>query len=156
MWELVAGVETTNPEETPQNAEVRRKWKIKCGKALFALQTSISKEYIEHVRDAKTLKKMWGTLERLFTQKNTMRLQYSENELVAMTQGNSSISEYFLKIKNLCAEISELDADKPINDAQLCRYLILDLRKEFMIFIMSVQRWANQPSIIELENLFSN
>lgn len=43
-----------------------------------------------------------------------------------------------------------------MSDAQLCRYLIRGLRKEFMPFISSIQGWATQPSIIELENLLSN
>ena len=67
-----------------------RKWKIKYGKALFALQTSIGKEYIKHVRDVKTSKQVWETLETLFTQKNMMRLQFLENELVDARKSFSS------------------------------------------------------------------
>lgn len=119
FWDLISGDESVIPQDTQQNAESRRKWKIKCGKALFALRTSISKEYIEHVRDIKSPKQVWETLERLFTQKNTMQLQFLEHELVGMTQGNLSISEYFMKIKTLCGEISELDADEPISSARL-------------------------------------
>ncbi|XVE83610.1 hypothetical protein DITRI_Ditri16bG0101000 [Diplodiscus trichospermus] len=85
-----------------------------------------------------------------------MRLQYLENELAGMTQGNLSISEYFLKIKTLCAEISELDTKEPVSEACLHRYLIRGLRKEFMPFISSIQGWSTQQSIIELENLLSN
>lgn len=85
---------------------------------------SINKEYIEHVHDVNSSKEGWETLERLFTQKNTMRLQYLENELAGMTQGNLSISKYFLKLKTLCFEISELDAEGPVSDARLHRYLI--------------------------------
>ena len=44
LCEIVSGVET-EPENTQTNAELRRKWKIKCGKVLFALRTSISREY---------------------------------------------------------------------------------------------------------------
>ncbi|XP_073158632.1 uncharacterized protein [Henckelia pumila] len=73
-----------------------------------------------------------------------------------MTQGNFSVSEYFLKIKTLCSEISELDTEEPVSDAHLRRYLIRGLRKEFMPFISSIQGWTNQPTIIELENLLSN
>ncbi|KAA8540328.1 hypothetical protein F0562_024753 [Nyssa sinensis] len=156
LWDLISGDDVVIPEDTPQNAELRRKWKIKCGKALFALRTSISQEYIQHVRDGKSPKQVWETLERLFTQKNTMRLQFLENQLAGMTQDNLSISEYFLKIKTLCSEISELDTEEPVSDARLRRYLIRGLRKEFMPFISSIQGWANQPSIIELENLLSN
>nr|GMD14304.1 Retrovirus-related Pol polyprotein from transposon TNT 1-94 [Ipomoea batatas] len=99
LWELVSGEEVI-PADTPQNAELRRKWKIKCGKALFALQTLVSKDYIEHVR--------------------------------------------------------ELDEDEPISDARLRRCFIRGLCKEFMPFISSIQGWATQPSIVELENLLAN
>lgn len=123
---------------------------------MFALRTSISKEYIDHVRELDSPKKIWETLERLFTQKNTMRLQYLENELASLTQDNLAISDYFLKVKNVCAEISELDSEEKISEARLRRYLIRGLRKEFMPFISSIQGWVKQPSIIELENLLSN
>ena len=46
LWELIFGVETIIPEDTPQNGKLRRKRRIKCRKALFALRTSIIKEYI--------------------------------------------------------------------------------------------------------------
>ncbi|KAJ0100063.1 hypothetical protein Patl1_21759 [Pistacia atlantica] len=111
---------------------------------------------MDHVRDVKSPKQVCETLESLNTQKNTMRLQYLDNELAGMTQGNLSISDYFLKIKNLCAEISELDPQERISDSRQRCYLIRGLRKEFMPFISSVQGWANQPLIIELENLQAN
>ena len=156
LWDLIYGAETVIPEDTPQNAEPRRKWRIKCGKAMFVLRSSISKEYIQHVREMNSPKEVWETLDRLFTQKNTIRLQFLENELTGMLQGNLSIPEYFVKVKTICAEISELDSEEPISDARLRRYLIRGLRKEFMPFISSIQGWAKQPSIIELENLLSN
>ena len=67
-----------------------------------------------------------------------------------------SIIDYFLKIKTLCAEISDLDSEEPISKARLRHYLIHGLRKEFMPFISSIQGWTNQPSVVELENLLSN
>nr|DAD25144.1 TPA_asm: hypothetical protein HUJ06_026608 [Nelumbo nucifera] len=141
LWDLASGDDTL-PEDTPQLADARQKWKIKCGKALFALRTSISKEYIDHVREFDSPKEIWNTLERLFTQKIAMRLQYLENDLASLNQGNMSISDYFIKVKNV--------------DARLRRYLIRGLRKEFMPFISSIQGWTNQLSIVELENLLSN
>ena len=85
-----------------------------------------------------------------------MRLQFLENELVGMIQGNLSIPEYFVKVKTLCSEVLELDSEDPISDARLHRYIIHGLRKEFMPFISSVQGWADKPSIIDLENILSN
>lgn len=156
LWELISGTEVEIPEDTPQNVEHRRKWKIKCGKAMYALRTSISKDHIDHIREMDTPKKVWDTLEKLFTKRNTARLQYLENELAGTNQGNLSIPEYFMKIKSLCNEISELEPDDPIKEARMRRYLVRGLRKEFMPFTASVQGWANQPSIVELENLLSN
>ena len=83
-------------------------------------------------------------------------MQCLENEVAVVTQGNSSIEEYFLKVKNLCSEISELDAEEPVSEARLRRYLIRGLRKEFMPFVSSIQGWENQPTVIELENLLSD
>ena len=114
------------------------------------------KEYIDHVRDLKSPKQVWETLQKLFTKKNTARLQFVENELAVITQGNFSIEDYFLKVKNPCSEISELDAEEPMSNTRLRCYLICGLRKEFMSFVFSIQGWANQPIVIELENLLSN
>lgn len=63
LWDLISGDETKIPADTPQNAELRRKWKIKSGKALFALRTSISKEYVEHVRDSTSPKEGWKCMD---------------------------------------------------------------------------------------------
>ncbi|KAJ0082463.1 hypothetical protein Patl1_11281 [Pistacia atlantica] len=45
LWELVTDVDAGIPTDIPEHAESRRKrkWKIKFGKTLFALRTSISK-----------------------------------------------------------------------------------------------------------------
>ncbi|KAK3039236.1 hypothetical protein RJ639_027940 [Escallonia herrerae] len=86
LWVLVSGADSEVPDDIPENAEARQKWKIKCGKALFALRTSVSKEYIDHVRDVDSPRKVWETLERLFTKKNTARLQLLENDLATLTQ----------------------------------------------------------------------
>lgn len=73
-----------------------------------------------------------------------------------LTQGGMSISEYFLKIKSLCAEISELDADEKIIETRMQRFLIRGLRKEYAPFVTSIQGWDIHPSIEDLKSLFSN
>ncbi|GAV83280.1 UBN2_3 domain-containing protein [Cephalotus follicularis] len=156
LWDLIDGPDSVIPNDTAENMEPRRKWKIKCGKALFALRTSISKDHIDHIRDVASPKEVWNTLERLFTKKNTARLQLLENELAGLTQGGMSIFEYFLKIKNMSFEISELDVDEPISEARMRRYLIHGLRKEYIPFVTSIQGWAIQPTVEELENFLPN
>lgn len=79
-----------------------------------------------------------------------------ENELAMLTQGGMSISEYFLRVKSICAEISELDPDEEIGEARMRRFLIRGLKKEYNPFVTSIQGWSKQPSVEELENLLSN
>ncbi|KAK4429257.1 hypothetical protein Salat_1226000 [Sesamum alatum] len=56
LWEPVVGDDTEIPANAFENAEPRRKWKIKRGKAFFALRTSISREFIGHVCDVNSPK----------------------------------------------------------------------------------------------------
>ncbi|KAH7857932.1 hypothetical protein Vadar_018048 [Vaccinium darrowii] len=121
LWEIVNGGDPEMPAETPENAKAQRKWKIKCGKALFALRGSISKELIEHIRAKEKPKEIWQLLEQLFTKKHTARLQMLENELANTTQGNMTIAQYFQKIKSIYSEISEIDKEEPISEARLRR-----------------------------------
>lgn len=64
--EPVVGADVEIPTNTPENAKPWRKQKIKCGKALCALRTSIGKEFIDHVRDVSSPKEVYETLTRLF------------------------------------------------------------------------------------------
>ena len=50
LWEIVAGGKTT----PLKNAKALQKWKIKAGKALFAIKTSIGEEMLEHIRHVNT------------------------------------------------------------------------------------------------------
>ena len=47
LWEVVDGSETMSPEENSNNALC--KWRIKAGKAMFALKTLIEEEMLEHI-----------------------------------------------------------------------------------------------------------
>uniref|UniRef100_A0A3Q7I3K4 Retrotransposon gag domain-containing protein n=1 Tax=Solanum lycopersicum TaxID=4081 RepID=A0A3Q7I3K4_SOLLC len=128
-----------NPIDTHDNAESRRKLKINYGKALFALRTSIIKEFIDQIHNDISPKDFWDTLERLFTKKNTTRLQLFQNELAMLQQGDMSISYYFLRVKSICAEILEIDIEEKISIPRLGRYLIRGLKKEYGPFVTSVQ-----------------
>lgn len=64
------------PINTIQNAKPRRKWKIKFGKTLFALITSISKEFIDHVHNVSSPNEICKTLKKLFSKKKITRLQF--------------------------------------------------------------------------------
>ena len=47
LWEIVDGCETTPPEDDSNGA--LRKWRIKAGKTMFALKTTIKEGMLEHI-----------------------------------------------------------------------------------------------------------
>ncbi|GMI95722.1 hypothetical protein HRI_003241500 [Hibiscus trionum] len=154
LWEIVAGTDTTPPPK--ENAEALRKWKIKAGRALYILKTTIEEDLLEHIRDEKTPKAAWETLAKLFSKKNEARLQLLENELASISQGSLSIAQYFTKVKSICREISQLAPDEKVSEARMKRIIIHGLRPEYNGFIAAVRGWPTQPSLVELENLLAN
>ncbi|XP_020258516.1 uncharacterized protein LOC109834912 [Asparagus officinalis] len=72
------------------------------------------------------------------------------------SRGESSISEFFIKVKNLCSEINTLNPEESISEARLKRSIIRGLRPEYTPFVTSVQGWATQPSLEEFENLLAS
>ena len=84
LWDVVSGNEVTQPEE--DTSGTLRKWKIKAGKAMFALKTTVEDDMLEHIRKAKTPKEAWDTFATLFSKRNDTRLQLLENELLSVAQ----------------------------------------------------------------------
>ncbi|KAJ4723417.1 Retrovirus-related Pol polyprotein from transposon TNT 1-94 [Melia azedarach] len=116
LWEIVGGSEIT----PPQDSTALKKWKVKAGKAMFAIKTTVEEDMLEHIRDADTPKKAWDTFAALFSKKNDTRMQLLENELLSIAQGEKTISQYFNKVKSICREISELDHTS--HYARECRF----------------------------------
>ncbi|KAH0722906.1 hypothetical protein KY290_005570 [Solanum tuberosum] len=134
LWKVVNGSEVTQPEAEDANGTLR-KWKIKAGKAMLALKTTIDEDVLEHVRDAKTPKEACrDTLAALFSKKNDARLQLLESELLSTKQRNMTIAQYFHKVKRICHEISNLNSTTPIGETR---------------------GWPNQPSLVEFKNLLA-
>ncbi|KAM2943530.1 hypothetical protein COP2_026700 [Malus domestica] len=154
LWEVVGGGEVTQPTVEDANG-ILRKWKIKAGKAMFALKTTIEEEMLEHIQDAKTPKEAWDTFVTLFSKKNDTRLQLLENELLSMAQRDMTIAQYFHKVKSICREISELDPTAPIGETRMKRIIIHGLRPEYRGFVAAIQGWPTQPSLVEFENLLA-
>ena len=84
LWEIIGRSETT-PLEDDSNGSLC-KWRIKEGKAMFALKTPIREEMLEHIWDDKTPKEAWDTFLMLISKKNNTRLQLLENELLSISQ----------------------------------------------------------------------
>ncbi|XP_019227164.1 PREDICTED: uncharacterized protein LOC109208498 [Nicotiana attenuata] len=132
------------------------KWKQINAKAEFILKRPIYPNLFDHIIRCKSAHEIWRAFDRLFNKKDEARLQILENELANTTQGNLSIAEYFLKVKNPCFEISLLNPDEAISEARIRRIIIRGLKPEYISFVTSIQGWVQQPSLEEFENLLSS
>ncbi|KAL9673586.1 hypothetical protein QQ045_029847 [Rhodiola kirilowii] len=155
LWEVVGGA-NARPEDGDPDVEDLWKWKTIDAKAEYVLKKSISPTLFEHIFRCTSANDIWETLNRLFNKKDVGRLQALENELANTTQGDLSISQFFLKVKNLCSEISQLDPDEPISEARVRCHIIRGLTREYTPFVTSIQGWDRQPSLEEFENLLSS
>jgi len=156
LWDVVNGSNTTSLTYEQGNADTFKRWKQLNAKAEFVLKRSISHSLFDHIMRCNSAHEIWRTLDRLFNKKDEARLQILENELANTTQDNLSISEYFLKIKNLCLEISLLNPEEAISEARIRRIIIQGLKREYIPYVTSIQGWVQQPSLEEFENLLSS
>ncbi|XP_077237136.1 uncharacterized protein LOC143878789 [Tasmannia lanceolata] len=129
LWEVVCGNAIVALEDTQENADVLKAWRMKNAKAEFLLKRFISYDLFEHIIGCKSASEIWTTLDGLLNKKNMARLQMLENELANTTQRNLSISQFFLKIKNLCLEISLMDLEEPISEVRMKRHIIRGLKR---------------------------
>ncbi|XP_077217868.1 uncharacterized protein LOC143852370 [Tasmannia lanceolata] len=156
LWDVVCGDANVAPEDTQEYGDVLKAWRMKNAKAEFLLKRSISHDLFDHIIGCKSACEIWTTLDGFLNKKNMVRLQMLENELANTTQGGLSISQFFLKIKNLCSEISLLDPEEPISEARMKPHIIRGLKREYIPYVTSIQGWDRQPSLVEFENLLAS
>ena len=172
LWDIVNGSDTTPPREdaalatparpdaTPQrpaaDPDVLKKWKVKAGKAMYALTVAVEDEFLQRIKDARTPKEAWDILAAIFAKKNDAKLQRLENELLSISQRNMSVSQYFSKVKSLCDEISKLDPENGITQTRMKRIIIHGLKPEYKSIVTATRGWATEPTLADLENLLIN
>lgn len=54
LQKIITGTETRPPPQDDPN--ILKRWKLKTGKIIFAIKTTIEDEMMEHIREATTLK----------------------------------------------------------------------------------------------------
>nr|GEW40517.1 retrovirus-related Pol polyprotein from transposon TNT 1-94 [Tanacetum cinerariifolium] len=111
LWEVVNGNEVRQLEAEDANG-VLRKWRIKAGKAMFAMKTIVEDDVLEYIRDAATSKVAWDTFTELFSKKNDTKLQLLESELLSVAQRDLTIAQYFHKNQPSLVEFENLLASQ--------------------------------------------
>lgn len=85
LWKIVARDDTEMLIDMPENANLRTKWRIRCGKALYALRGSIQRYLIGRVWDIESPKEVWDAVRKLFNRNNMAQLQMLVNELAKIS-----------------------------------------------------------------------
>ncbi|XP_060188771.1 uncharacterized protein LOC132617712 [Lycium barbarum] len=94
----------------PTSDPVLMKAWILCNDMVLSwLLNSLSKEIAESVLYSVSAKDLWKDLEERFGQANGEKLFQLQKELNATTQGNTSVSTYFTKMKSLWDELDALN-----------------------------------------------
>lgn len=101
---MVNGSEVAQPEAEDANG-IMRKWKIKVGREMFALKTTIDEDVLEHFCDAKSPKEAWDLLVVLFSKMNDARLQLLKHKMLSSDQLDLTVSQHFHRVKNICPAI---------------------------------------------------
>jgi hypothetical protein len=114
-------------------------------KAESILKRSISHGLFEHIIGFKSVGQIWTNLDGLFNKKDVTRLQLLENELANTTPGDLSISQFFLKITNLCSKISALDSEEPVSEARMKWHIIRVLKWEHIPYVHPILSFSFCP-----------
>lgn len=69
------------------------------------------------------------------------------------SNGTLFIKEDFPKLKNLCGKIEENDLEAKFGEGRITKIIINGLHLKYNSYITAIQKWQNQPSLVELNNL---
>ncbi|KAH7842772.1 hypothetical protein Vadar_009031 [Vaccinium darrowii] len=75
LWEVING----NDTKPPENDYTCRKWKVKAGKVMYVLKSTIEDELLHQIKDDDTPKMAWDNFASLFSKTNDVQLQYGKN-----------------------------------------------------------------------------
>ena len=104
----------------------------------------------------KTMKEAWDTFVMLFSKKNDTMLQLLENKLLSISQRDMTISQYFHKVKTIYREITKLDPKSAIGEDRMKRIIMHGLQPEYRSYVVAIQGWSTQPSLVGFENLLAS
>lgn len=100
IWEMICG----NDVKPSIEDAAWKKWNTKARKAIFAINNTIKKEMLQHIKKVETPKEVWDTFTVIFFQR---RITHDYNFKKMSYCQYHTIDECFNKVKSLCCEIFE-------------------------------------------------
>ena len=126
LWEIVEGSEVLPEEATNKQAQEFRK---RVNKALSLICLSVSDNLQIYVRNAKTGKEAWDSLQNHFEEKTLSRKVSLHQKLYSARMGNGSMIEHVNNIRTIADQLEALD--DLIEEKYLVMILLSSLPKEY-------------------------
>ncbi|KAK6133200.1 hypothetical protein DH2020_033036 [Rehmannia glutinosa] len=109
------------------------------------LLSTISESMLGHVSRCTTSADLWSVLETLFHSQSKARVLHLRNLLLNTKKGDSSIEEYFLKMKGIVDNLHA--AGKIISDDDLVSYILAGCGSEYEAVIVNLSSRAGDISL---------
>jgi hypothetical protein len=129
-------------------------WEATDQQVLSYLLSSLSKEILIQVSSAKTIVQAWMEIQGMFTSQTRAQTIIIWLALGNTHKGDSSITEYFRKMKALGDEM--VVAWRPLEDEELVQYIITGLDEEYTPLVSALCAMADPISVSKLFSLLLN
>jgi hypothetical protein len=111
-------------------------WSQKDRLIISVLVSTLSDSYVSHVVGCTTSRALWESLEKMFASQAHVRIMQVHFQLATLKKGNSSVTDYFHKLKNLSDTLAA--CGQPLNDFEAVSFLLSGLGSEFDPLVTSV------------------
>lgn len=113
---------------------------------------SIGESMLGHVVRCNTARDVWLTLERLSFSQSKARTMQLRMALQSTRKGNSSIEEYFLKMRGFANQLSAIG--QVITDEDLQMYILAGFGMEYEALVVNFMQRPDSPSLQEMQLAF--
>ncbi|XP_059452816.1 uncharacterized protein LOC132183403 [Corylus avellana] len=123
-------------------------WVQKDQMILSVLISTLTEPFMVHAVGCATARALWDALISMFASQSRARIMQIHYQLATSKKGNSSIIEYFQKIKNLSDTL--VAAGQPLNDFESVPFLLVGLGSDYDPFVTSVTTRVDPLTIDEI------
>ena len=129
-------------------------WEAVDQQVLGYLLSLVSKDVLTQVATSTTAAEAWKTIEDMFASQTRARSVNIRIALATTKKENSSVAEYFAKMKSLDDDMAA--AGRPLEDEELVEYIITGLGEEFSPIVSALCARVEPISVGELYSQLLN
>lgn len=125
-------------------------WVAKDQQVLSYLFVSCGQEILQQISSATTVAQAWAKIEEFFSSQSRARVISTRMALATASKGNSTVAEYYTKMKGLVDEMAS--TGRRLEDDEMVSYILTGLGDDYDSVMTSV---ANRVEPISLGELYT-